>query len=197
MVSKIIYLLAILLVPFAFANDYAYIDQNATVWCSITDNGIPKSVDYATFYIYDIQTNLIHTNNGTLEKTGVYYDYYTFNESGNYLHNCDFYKNDTLVGTAYQSITVFDEGVFNTEMFTLLVIFGIGILLLITGQFIGNYLFNIAGGVWFVINSFYSLNAIPSLGMYGFIFFMLIGMSAILQSSLLMLKTNEKRNVDD
>lgn len=176
----LVLLLLLLFMPFAFAVDLAYVNEDTTVWCSITEDGLPLSVTSANISIYNPSGLLFVSDNPVLFSNGVYSYEFRPNVIGNWIMFCDFYTGSNLTGVATQTVIVKNEELVNMETFTMLVVFGIGALLLFLGGFIGYSLFYYGAGVWFVINSFYALNTLNTFSNAGFIFFMLLGIGVLL-----------------
>jgi len=175
----IFFLIFFTTIPIAFSNDYGIINEETTVWCELLKEGLPKSAEYAEIKLYNPSGFLSLQDNSSLFATGIYYYQYTFNESGNWLMQCDFYNETSLIGVASQSVIIKNGGVIDMETLSLFLIFAIGSILIFMGKFIGNYLYYFAGSVWFIINSYFALNNVPEIGILSFVFFVLVGIGSL------------------
>lgn len=180
---RILYLfIFLLLLPSVYAFSGGAVGENTTLWCTITDQPNFFAATAANITIKSPEAKVIVSNQPMVENgTGQFYYKFIPNQTGQFFSYCYFY-NATGNNIAIAQETVSVGGIMSaafSEIWIVFLIFCIGILLTVIGQYIKNPLFHMSAGIWFIINGYISLNNINGLGTYSMIYFFLIGVALL------------------
>ncbi len=156
----IVLMLSIFALPIVHAEDFVKVNDTFTIDVGIVAGSSFLSVAGATLSIFEPETrNLLVSNAAMTElSTGQYYYNFVPNLTGVYYYTFEFTNGTDIVFQAASTFTSMNDMPAETvsefeTMMEAFILFAVGLLLAILGEYIGNYLFTLISGVWFLGNT--------------------------------------------
>jgi hypothetical protein len=150
----------LLCVPLISAEDFATVNKTYTLDVGIISNGGWFSVAGINISIFEPLTrNLVVSHQPmTSLSTGQYYYNFVPNQTGVYYYVFEMFNGTATVFEGGGTFTSMDDIAQDTvwsldTMISVFLLFSVGILLVVLGEYIGNFLFTMMGGLWLLGNS--------------------------------------------
>jgi len=175
-------ILLVMLAPFVVADDWGYVGENYVLWADIIEQPNFFNAAAANVTVYDSDGNTVITNAGMANVDVGRFSYnFTPELSGVWYAYVDFYNGSQKIGIASQSFFI-DERVITMDMFTLLVIFCIGIALIFLAQFMRSNLMFAFAGVWFLAAMAMQIQMLSGMQHFTTLFSALLALALILHA---------------